>query len=425
MSSARPWLVEEGEDLTDELVVVDHHVVVLRLPPAGLAAAAVLDVRAEVHVGGVEPQEERRVVGLRVAHEAQRLGQDLLVDGLHPFTGQRAGVLDALRSVAVRPRVDDAARAEGLAEVREVGLGRIVLVLGFLLRVEVVQVAEELVEAVHRRQELVPVAEVVLAELARGVPLRLERRGDGGVLGAQADVGAGEADLGETGSIRVLSGDERRPAGRAALLAVVVGEADTFGCDAVDVGSPISHQPIAVATQIADPDVVTPDDQDVGLAVGHGVSSRLRVRVRGNVAQARGRESVLRLLDEHRADRVANHVIGRRSHHGASQTAAAVRTQHDHVRRKRGRHVTDHPAGIAVLHQRLDVGKTQFRNRLVERDLRRVRVVPRPVRPSRRTTSRRPRNPFRSRASGRPPAPPSTERSDPAWRAGPGPGGSR
>ena len=36
-------------------------------------------------------------------------------------------------------------------------------------RVEVVEVAEELVEAVHGRQELVAVAQVVLAELAGGV----------------------------------------------------------------------------------------------------------------------------------------------------------------------------------------------------------------------------------------------------------------
>ena len=41
--------------------------------------------------------------------------------------------------------------------------------LGLLLGVEVVEVAEELVEAVGRRKILVAVAEVVLAELAGGV----------------------------------------------------------------------------------------------------------------------------------------------------------------------------------------------------------------------------------------------------------------
>ena len=50
---------------------------------------------------------------------------------------------------------------------------------GVFHRVQVIEIAEELVEAVHRGQELVPVAEVVLAELAGGVAQRLERGGDG------------------------------------------------------------------------------------------------------------------------------------------------------------------------------------------------------------------------------------------------------
>jgi hypothetical protein len=57
----------------------------------------------------------------------------------------------------------------------------------------------------------------------------------------------------------------------AALLAVVVGEANALGRDPVDVRSPVAHEAFAVATQVADPDVVTPDDQDVGI-VGHVAS---------------------------------------------------------------------------------------------------------------------------------------------------------
>ena len=56
-----------------------------------------------------------------------------------------------------------------LRKFGEVLLGRVVVELGLLLGVEVVEVAEELVEAVHGRQELVAVAEVVLAELPGGV----------------------------------------------------------------------------------------------------------------------------------------------------------------------------------------------------------------------------------------------------------------
>jgi hypothetical protein len=78
-------------------------------------------------------------------------------------------------------------------------------VLGLLLGVEVVEVAEELVEPVRRRQELVAVAEVVLAELARGVAVRLQRGGDGRVLGAQPDVRTRQAHLGEPGAVGVLA----------------------------------------------------------------------------------------------------------------------------------------------------------------------------------------------------------------------------
>ena len=69
-----------------------------------------------------------------------------------------------------------------------------------LFGIEVVEVAEELVEAVRGRQERVLVAQVVLAELAGGVTQRLEQLGDGRVLRLQADVGARQADLGQAGA---------------------------------------------------------------------------------------------------------------------------------------------------------------------------------------------------------------------------------
>ena len=66
------------------------------------------------------------------------------------------------------------------------GVARIGPLLRLLLGVEVVEVAEELVEAVDRGQVLVAVAEVVLAELAGRVAERLEQFGDGRVLLLQA-----------------------------------------------------------------------------------------------------------------------------------------------------------------------------------------------------------------------------------------------
>jgi hypothetical protein len=64
---------------------------------------------------------------------------------------------------------------------------RVVRVLRVLLGVQVVEVAEELVEAVDGRQELVPVAEVILAELPRRVAVVLQELGDRRILGPQPD----------------------------------------------------------------------------------------------------------------------------------------------------------------------------------------------------------------------------------------------
>ncbi len=170
--SAMPELVEQVEQLPTSSswsIIASWY---SRLPAPGRAAALRLGVGPEVHVGGVEPHEER-LVGLVLAlDEIDGRVAELVVDGLHPLLGQRAGVLDGCVPSRVGPGVEHAARAELLPES---GILRVVRLLGLLLGVEVVEVAEELVEAVHRRQVLVAVAEVVLAELAGGVALCLQR----------------------------------------------------------------------------------------------------------------------------------------------------------------------------------------------------------------------------------------------------------
>jgi hypothetical protein len=75
----------------------------------------------------------------------------------------------------------------------------LVLELWFLLGIQVIEVAEELVEAVVARQMLVAVAQMVLAELAGGVALGFEQFGDGWIFSAQPFFGAGHADLAESG----------------------------------------------------------------------------------------------------------------------------------------------------------------------------------------------------------------------------------
>ena len=294
LSAIRPGedlgAVVGGED--DDGVVVDAHVlellhheadVVVELRHAGfMDGPAVLGVahrlvlrrqmRDDVHAGRVEPQEERLVVGLGLVEELERQVADLVVHGLHALRAQLARVLDLLLADLAparihggvvdvgRPRVEHVARADLRPQIL-----RIVRMAGVFHRVEVIEVAEELVEAVHRRQELVAVAQVVLAELAGGVAHRLERGGDGHRLRRQADGGAGLADGGHAGADRQLAGDEVGAARRAARLGVVVGEQHALGGDLVEVRRAARHHAAVVGADVPDADVVAHDDDDVRL----------------------------------------------------------------------------------------------------------------------------------------------------------------
>ena len=78
-----------------------------------------------------------------------------------------------------------------------------------------IEVAEELVEAVDGGQRLVAVANVVLAELAGGVAEALEQPADRGIELAHPHRRAGEADFRQPGADTVLAGEKRRAAGGA------------------------------------------------------------------------------------------------------------------------------------------------------------------------------------------------------------------
>ena len=231
-------------------------------------------MREDVHPRRVEVAEPGAALLGLALHEVERRREELFVHRFHPLAGERAGVLDGLLADLAEHRIDrrvvlvgrlalhHAARTEFLFELRVL---RVVGVLRLLLGVEVIEIAEELVEAVHRRQMLVAVAKVVLAELAGGVAEILEELPDGRVLGLQAERGARHADLREAGADRRLPGDEGGAAGGAALLPVEVGEHRAFLRDAVEVGRAIAHQAVVVAAEIEPADVVGHDEQDVRL----------------------------------------------------------------------------------------------------------------------------------------------------------------
>src|SRR5580693_4581738 len=79
----------------------------------------------------------------------------------------------------------------------------------------------------------------------------------------QSDCGAGHADFGEASADRVLTGDEARASGRAALLAIPIGETRAFLRDAVDVGRLVAHHALAVIADVPIADVIPPNDEDI------------------------------------------------------------------------------------------------------------------------------------------------------------------
>src|SRR5262249_36735967 len=131
--------------------------------------------------------------------------------------------------------------------------------------IEMIEIAEELIEAMLGRQIFVAIAEMVLAELAGGVAERLERLRNRDVTILQTDGGTGYADLAEPGAQADLPGDEGRAAGGAGVLRVVVGKNHAFIGDAVDIRRLVTHQPARIGADVGLADVVAEDDEDVRL----------------------------------------------------------------------------------------------------------------------------------------------------------------
>ena len=150
-----------------------------------------------------------------------------------------------------------------------------------LHRIEVIQVAPELLEAVRGRQCVGVVAEMILAELA-GVVTEIEQE-LGKRRGARLQIGRATRQLrgDHAGAQRVHAGEEGVPACRAALLGVIGHEDRAFVADAIDVGRFADHQATMVDARLHPTNVVTHDEENVGLA-----GRRLCQRREGHCGQA-------------------------------------------------------------------------------------------------------------------------------------------
>ena len=199
-------------------------------------------------------------------------------EDVHARTGRggvRQGVVSGSTadgsSVQARDRRVAADRRDGLLGRRRVDVGE----AHPLHRVEVVEVAPELLEAVRGRQRVGVVAEVVLAELAGVVAEVVQELGDRRGAGPQVGRAAGKLRRDHAGPKRVHAGEEGVATGGAALLGVVVGEECPLVADAVDVRRLADHQAAVVDRRLHVADVVAHDEEDVrllGCPLGKGRS---------------------------------------------------------------------------------------------------------------------------------------------------------
>ncbi len=232
-----------------------------------------------MHARRVQVAKERLVRRDLLAHPFDRVIADRLVDGLHVVLDalrrmRRRGPSSTMRCLPTRPQrgssvgsslvrrrtVEQTARPD-----RRQKILRVVRMKRILHRVQVVEVAPELVEAVHRGQVLVAIAEVVLAELPRGVTLGLERRGDRRRLGRHADLGPSLPHRGEARSDRELPRDEVGSPRRATRLGVVVREHHALGRESIEVRRAAREDAAVIRAEVRPADVVRHDEEDVRL----------------------------------------------------------------------------------------------------------------------------------------------------------------
>jgi hypothetical protein len=262
--------------------------------PAVLRVAHVLiffrQMRDDVHPRRVHPNEERLAVRLRLVDEALGLVENngidrfhVVLDAVDRMRRQRALVGDLLLADLAPARIDGGivdVRRDAMQNVARPDLVlqvlRIVRMEGIFHRIQMVEIAPELVEAMQGRQIFVAIAEMVLAELARGVAHRLEHRCDRRRLRRHADGRPRLPHRGEARAHRQLPGDEIGAARGAARLGVIVGEERAVRCQLVEIGRPTRHHAAVIGADIEPADIVAHDEKNVRLVACGSGRCRLR-----------------------------------------------------------------------------------------------------------------------------------------------------
>ena len=231
----------------------------------GMALDVISDIVLNPVFDAREIEVERGVI-LQEIGQSLDTPDDVIFDWLQEAAYPDQPTVPVLEDVSVHVKAGETLAVLGRGAIGDALA--VAALLGLFLRVEVIEVAEEFVEAMHRGQVLITVAEVVLTEVAGRVAGALEHFGQARRGRLQAERVARLADGGHPRTDRVLAGDEGSAAGGRARLGVVVGEADALQADAVDGRGGVAHRAHAVGADVLPADVVAPDDQDVGLFAG-------------------------------------------------------------------------------------------------------------------------------------------------------------
>ena len=123
-------------------------------------------MREDVHACRVPPNKEGLVLFFSALHEVKCLDHHLIVNRFHALACQRTCILDRTAGKAMY----HATRTEFLFELR---IFRVVWILRFFFRIQVIQVAEKLIKTMCSRQHFVTITEVILAKLSSLVTTRL------------------------------------------------------------------------------------------------------------------------------------------------------------------------------------------------------------------------------------------------------------
>ena len=128
-----------------------------------------------------------------------------------------------------------------------------------------VEVAEELVEAMDGWQKSVLVTEMDLAELTSRIAHRPQHRGYGRSFIRHSQWCARLSNRRQPGADWKLAGNEICATGRATRLRVVIGEPHALRGKPIKMGRPACHDALVVDPDIEPADVITHNEDDVGL----------------------------------------------------------------------------------------------------------------------------------------------------------------